>query len=618
MKRILSVLTLCLAVTTLAYGHGSMLQPISRVYTIFLENPQNPKLPSSQAAVAARGTQPFYDWHEVNNLVPQRNYQELIPDGTLPGAGRDKYAGLNLTRTDWPSTEVSPGPYQCVFDAPTPHNPNTFTAYLTKEGYDPSQPLKWSDLVEIPISNFYQDGNYYKFVVDFPQRTGRHVLYVIWQRIDPAGEAFFSTSDLIFTDGASNPPPEENPLINADPQDLNQGDHQLVATNDWGSGFIGAASVTNTTGAPLNGWTLCFTLDREIVNIWDAVLVERQGNRYVITNEAWNGNIPNQGKINFGFEAHGGNGNVQMTDVTLVNGTTSNISDPVCACCTNKGDGGGSGGGSTGGGGTGGGGGDGGTNSPLPLLTVTGIDVTEGNGAQSVAEFILNLSEPATGNESLLAKTQDGTATGGQDYTAAEFDVAFQPGETQVRVPVAIIGDVLDEEDENFTLQLSNAQNVELERTSALAVIRDEDEPATGGGGNTGGGSGGGDGGNTGGGSGGSGGSTGGGGSGETAAAELIFLTTNDWGSGFQAAAQFINKGEALSGWTLTFEVPYEITQMWNAKIISRQGNRYTIQNEHWNGNVPTGGRVDFGFLGRAGGNTPDPENVTLNGKPIQ
>lgn len=601
MKKLISTVLLSVVATSLAFGHGSMLQPISRVYTIFLENPESPKLPSSQAAVAAAGTQAFYDWHEVNRLVPQRNYRDLIPDGQLPGVGRDKYKGLNLTRTDWPSTEVAPGKYQCVFDASTPHNPNTFTAYLTKDGYDPSQPLRWDDLVEIPLDNFYQDGNYYKFVVDFPDRTGRHVLYVIWQRIDPAGEAFFSTSDLIFSGTATNPSPEENPLVNEDPVDVEAGDHQLVATSDWGSGFIGQATVANTTGAPLNGWTMCFTLDRDIVNIWDAKLVERQGDRYVITNEAWNGNVPANGSIVFGFEAHGGSGNgAQFQDVTLVNGETSNLSDPVCACCTDKGDGtgGDTGGGDTGGGDTGGGDTGGGTNSPLPLLTVSGLDVPEGNGAQNAAEFILNLSQPAAGNESVQAKTLDGSAQAGEDYVAAEFNVVFQAGETQLRIPVSIIGDLVDEDDENFTLQLNNPQNLELERTEALAVIRDDDEPATGGGT-------------------GDGGSGSGSGGGETASAELNFITTNDWGSGFQAAAEFVNQGEALTNWTLTFEVPYEITQMWNAKIVSRVGTTYTIENEHWNGNVPTGGRVSFGFLGKPGGATPDPTNVTLNGKPL-
>ncbi|MEM1060507.1 MAG: lytic polysaccharide monooxygenase [Verrucomicrobiota bacterium] len=610
-----------------AFGHGSMLQPLSRVYHIFLEGPENPQLPSSKAAVQVAGTQAFYDWHEVNLLTPDRNYQERIPDGQLPGVGRGKYAGLNLTRTDWPATQVAPGPYQCVFDAATPHDPSTFTAYITKEGYDPSQPLRWDDLELLPgAENAYLDGNFYKFGVNFPERTGRHVLYVIWQRIDPAGESFYSTSDLIFTPDAVNPPVEENPMAGAEPVDLEATDYQLVATSDWGSGFVGRLTVRNTTGAPLNGWTLSFRLDREIVNNWDSRFVSRQGDCYTLTNETWNGQVAENGTFTIGFEAHGGNGNVSLEDVVLVNGTTSNVDDPVCSCCTNGsggGTGGGSGGGSAGtGGGSGGsagsGGGSGGDDggddsSPLPLLTVSGVDAAEGTGTDGSVDFILTLSQPAVGDESVQATTVDGTALAGEDYRQAEFNVAFREGETELRVPVTIIGDATDEEDENFTLLLFDPENLELERISALGVIRDDDDaPATGGGGTGGGQTGGGgtDGGNPGGG--------GGGDDGGTASGSLVFITTNDWGNGFQAAAEFTNNGPALDGWTLTFEVPYEITQMWNAKIISRQGNTYTVENEHWNARVPSGGKVQFGFLGRPGGNTPEPKNVTLNGQPLR
>jgi len=577
-----------------AFGHGSMLQPLSRVYEIYLENPQNPQRPSSRAAVSVAGTQAFYDWHEVNRLVPQRNYRELIPDGELPGVGREKYAGLNLARTDWPATQVAPGPYQCVFDAATPHDPSTFTAYITKEGYDPSEPLKWDDLELLPGGeNAYKDGNYYKFAVNFPERTGRHVLYVIWQRIDPAGEAFFSTSDLIFSDDATNPPVEDNPMADNDPTDLGDGDVQMTAASDWGSGFVASVKVTNTTGAALNGWTMKFTLDREIKNIWDAKLVSRQGDCYTITNEAWNSQIPKDGTFTFGFEAHGGNGNTKLTDVVLVSGATDNIAEPECACCT----------------GDGGSGGDDGNQSPLPMLTLSGVDGPEGTGTNGTMEFILTLSQPAKGNESVQAKTMDGSAKAGSDYKAAEFNVAFQAGETQLRVPVTIYGDAEDEGDENFSLELSNPMNVELERTAALAVIRDDDDaPDTGGG----------DPGNGGGGDPDNGGGTDPGDSGSSASGSLVFTTTNDWGSGFQAAAVFTNNGEALDGWTITFEVPYEITQMWNAKIVSRNGNTYTIQNEHWNAKVPQGGKVSFGFLGKPGGTTPAPKNVTLNGKTLK
>jgi predicted carbohydrate-binding protein with CBM5 and CBM33 domain len=40
-----------------------------------------------------------------------------------------------------------------------------------------------------------------------PDRSGRHVVVVIWQRVDPAGEAFFAVQDLAVT-AALTPPPD--------------------------------------------------------------------------------------------------------------------------------------------------------------------------------------------------------------------------------------------------------------------------------------------------------------------------------------------------------------------------------------------------------------------------
>lgn len=302
-------------------AHGSMSNPISRSYAIYLEGPHNPKTDVAKAAIAVAGTQAFYDWHEVNGLFPKRDYRERIPDGTLPGAGRDKYAGLNLARADWPSTTVSSGPYKCVFYAHTPHEPSYFEVYLTKPGYDPLKPLKWSDLERLPDpTDTVLDGMNYRFTVNLPARDGRHVLYVIWQRIDPAGEAFFSTSDLDFLPANPNdPPPNPTPTPTpTPPPSESQPDYvTLDVSSDWGSGFVGKVTVKNPTGTALRNWTVKFDLPRTITGIWDARIVSKDGNTYSITNEAWNGTVATDGSFTFGFQAEGGNGRVALSRFSI-------------------------------------------------------------------------------------------------------------------------------------------------------------------------------------------------------------------------------------------------------------------------------------------------------------
>ena len=107
MKKLLTSTASLLFVAATALGHGSMADPISRTYQGFLENPQTPQSNAVLAAISVGGTQAFYDWNEVSRNILDYNYQAVIPDGQIPSAGRTKYAGLNLTRTDWPATMVA-------------------------------------------------------------------------------------------------------------------------------------------------------------------------------------------------------------------------------------------------------------------------------------------------------------------------------------------------------------------------------------------------------------------------------------------------------------------------------------------------------------------------------
>ncbi len=81
-----------------------------------------------------------------------------------------------------------------------------------------------------------------------------------------------------------------------------------------------------------------------------------------------------------------------------------------------------------------------------------------------------------------------------------------------------------------------------------------------------------------------------------TAPFSVNFAIGNNWGNGFTGGMSLLNTGSAINGWTLTFDAPFTITNIWNAEIVSRVGNRYTIRNLSWNATIPTNGKVDFGF----------------------
>ncbi|MFF3502828.1 lytic polysaccharide monooxygenase [Streptomyces sp. NPDC003247] len=183
-----------------AAAHGSMGDPVSRVSQCYAEGPESPTSDACKAAVAAGGTQALYDWNGIRVGDAGGRHQEVIPDGKLCSANNDEFKGLDLARTDWPATSVSAGSYTFKYRVTAQHK-GTFTVYLTQAGYDPAQPLAWSDLdLENPVATVTDpvaaDG-FYTFSGALPERSGRHVLYAVWQRSD-SPEAFYSCSDVAF------------------------------------------------------------------------------------------------------------------------------------------------------------------------------------------------------------------------------------------------------------------------------------------------------------------------------------------------------------------------------------------------------------------------------------
>jgi chitin-binding protein len=257
-----------LALTALAAGpaaaHGSLTDPAGRVAACHAEGPENPRSAACKALVAAGGTQPLYDWNEVNIGDTAGRHREIIPDGKLCSAGRDKYRGLDLPRADWPATPVSAGERTFRYRATAPHR-GSFELYITREGYDPTQPLTWSDLEPEPFAEVtdpvLRDGSHV-FSGTVPQRSGRHLVYGVWQRSD-SPEAFCTCSDVTFggsgNGGGTAPaaPTEEQLEESAGKSAVSHGGHgdghEAAGTGESGSGASAPATGPASAAAPLSG-----------------------------------------------------------------------------------------------------------------------------------------------------------------------------------------------------------------------------------------------------------------------------------------------------------------------------------------------------------------------------
>jgi hypothetical protein len=214
---------------------------------------------------------------------------------------------------------------------------------------------------------------------------------------------------------------------------------------------------------------------------------------------------------------------------------------------------------------------------PPPTVTVSIDDATlvEGNAGSSLANFNVKLSRASTAPVTLRYATAANTAAPGSDFQASSGTLTFAPGEMQKIVAVPVIGDNVVELDEQFYVDLSLASGATIARPRATGTIRNDDSPP--------------------------------------ASGDFQFKVTSDWGSGYNGQITVRNSSPAaLDNWQLEFDYAGTISSIWDAKITSRVGNHYVVQNAGYNKLLPAGGTVAFGFTASPGNVVAGPTNFVL------
>ncbi|MFF5964548.1 lytic polysaccharide monooxygenase [Streptomyces collinus] len=197
-----------------ARAHGAPTDPVSRVVACSPEGGDREGTTACRAAVAANGA-PFTAWDNLRVANVNGRDRAVIPDGKLCSGGLPAYRGLDLARADWPSTRMAPGATLTMRYVSTIPHTGTFRMYLTKPGYDPAGPLSWSDLPQKPFAEVtdpaLRDGAY-RIEATLPSdRTGRHVLYTVWQN-SSTPDTYYSCSDVVF------PEPEKEKVEEKEPR----------------------------------------------------------------------------------------------------------------------------------------------------------------------------------------------------------------------------------------------------------------------------------------------------------------------------------------------------------------------------------------------------------------
>ena len=113
---------------------------------------------------------------------------------------------------------------------------------------------------------------------------------------------------------------------------------------------------------------------------------------------------------------------------------------------------------------------------PYPTtLSISNVDVAEGNAGPQVASFGVHLSVASPQTVIVNYTTSPVDATPGEDYEPVSGVLTFLPNETDKVIAVNVLGDTLDEDDETFQVQLSGAVNASIAIASAAGRILDDD-----------------------------------------------------------------------------------------------------------------------------------------------
>ncbi len=182
-----------------ALAHGSPTTPISRTAAC-ASGGEDTGNAACKAARAANGGG-FGKFDNLRIAGVNGKDRQVVPDGKLCSGGLADFKGLDLPRDDYPATKATAGKTLTItYRATIPHA-GEFRVYLTQASYDPSKRLTWDDLGSKPLVSVTDpdlDDGAYVLKAKLPAgRTGRHILYIVWET-SQTPDTYYSCSDLVF------------------------------------------------------------------------------------------------------------------------------------------------------------------------------------------------------------------------------------------------------------------------------------------------------------------------------------------------------------------------------------------------------------------------------------
>ncbi|OXM70008.1 lytic polysaccharide monooxygenase auxiliary activity family 9 protein [Amycolatopsis vastitatis] len=329
---LLASLTAILLNTGTAEAHGAMMKPGSRTFLCWQDGLSStgeikPVNPACAAAVGVSGANSLYNWFAVLRSDGAGRTRGFIPDGKLCSGGNPNYAGFDGVG-EWPLTHLTSGAqFDFSYNAWAAH-PGWFYTYVTKDGWNPNQPLTWDELEDQPFLTVDHppvtgqvgtvDGQY-KWSGALPSnKTGRHIIYSVWKRSD-SNETFYGCSDVTFDGGhgevtgvkdPGTPPTSTTPTTTTGTPPPGSCMAMYEITNPWSGGYQATVTVMNHGTTPYTRWQVGWTLPagQTIASVWNGTL-SQSGSAVTVRNADWNGQVAADGQTTFGIVVNTTGGN---------------------------------------------------------------------------------------------------------------------------------------------------------------------------------------------------------------------------------------------------------------------------------------------------------------------
>jgi hypothetical protein len=112
---------------------------------------------------------------------------------------------------------------------------------------------------------------------------------------------------------------------------------------------------------------------------------------------------------------------------------------------------------------------------PKPALLIGDAAAVEGNAGTTTLSFEVALTAANSQTVSVGYETADGTAAAAGDYATASGTLTFTPGETTKTISIGVVADTAVEQDEAFSVVLSDPVNATIARGVATGTITNDD-----------------------------------------------------------------------------------------------------------------------------------------------